>query len=271
MRKTITYLLNVPLLTALKQHICLLSSTRTLQEAVTFNLTNPTQSEYYYSLYMKILQLCIEMKAEIQGRLIHSHIITNGFHSDLNLSTKLIIFYVKLGDVANARKVFDKMPERSVVSWTAQISGYAQCGFYQEALLMFLEMRRAGVNANQFTYGSLLRACTGLRCLERGMQIQGCVQKSRVVGNLFVQSALIDLHSKCGKMEDASYLFGMMPERDVVSWNAMIGGYAVQGFADASFQMFRAMMREGLATFVDTLESVILHMLCPYFQEKKFI
>ncbi|KAF2317680.1 hypothetical protein GH714_039554 [Hevea brasiliensis] len=145
------------------------------------------------------------MKDFKRGPLVHSYIIRNGFDSNVNLSTKLVIFYAKRGDTVSARKVFDRMPARSVVSWTAQISGYTQNG---------------------------------------GMQIQGCIQKSRFLGNLFVQSALIDLHSKCGNMEHACYLFGTMSERDVVSWNAMIGGYAVQGFADDSFRMFHSMMGE---------------------------
>jgi pentatricopeptide repeat protein len=51
-------------------------------------------------------------------------------------------------------------------------------------------------------------------------------------------------------MEDASYLFGMMEERDVVSWNAIIGAYAVQGFSGDSFRMFRSMMQEGITIFI---------------------
>ena len=69
------------------------------------------------------------------------------------------------------------------------------------------------------------------------MQRQGGIQKSRFVGYLFVQSTLVDLHSKCGNMEDAYYLFETMSKRDGVSWNSMIGGYAAQGFTNNSFQM----------------------------------
>ncbi|XP_034915684.1 pentatricopeptide repeat-containing protein At3g20730 [Populus alba] len=220
-----------------------------------FNASNPSQLDY--SSYMKSLQLCIETKAKKPGHLIHNQILTNGFASNLHLSTKLIILYSKLGDTVSARKVFDRMPERTVVSWSAQISGYSQNGCYQDALLVFLDMLRAGFKANQFTYGSVLRACTGLRCLQRGMQIQGCLEKSRFASNLIVQSALLDLHSKCGKMEDACYLFGMMEERDVVSWNAIIGGYAVQGFSGDSFRMFRSMMQEGMNPDLFTFGSVL--------------
>ncbi|KAK2972030.1 hypothetical protein RJ640_005050 [Escallonia rubra] len=137
------------------------------------------------------------------------------------------------------------MPERSIVSWTALLSGYSQNGYSEKALMVFSEMHRAGVRANQFTYGSALRACTSMMCLDGGKQIQGCIQKGRFCDNVFVLSALVDLHSKCGKMKDACYIFDVMPERDVVSWNAMIGGYAVQKFGNDAFIMFRSMLREG--------------------------
>ncbi|KAK9290459.1 hypothetical protein L1049_008629 [Liquidambar formosana] len=226
-----------------------------LDHALKLTFSNPTHLDS--SLYSKILQLCIDTKAQKEGHLIHNQLITYGFASNLYLNTKLIIFYVKLGDVVSARKVFDRMPDRSVVSWTAMVSGYSQNGLSDKALMVFSAMHRAGVKANQFTYGSALRACTRMGCLERGLQIQGCIQKGRFFVNLFVQSALVDLHSKCGEMGDAFYLFEMIPERDVVSWNAMIGGYAAQGFADDSFRMFRSMLREGMVPDFFTLGNVL--------------
>ncbi|CAL5390110.1 unnamed protein product [Camellia sinensis] len=159
--------------------------------------------------------------------------------------------------MVNSRKVFDRMSERSLVTWTALVSGYSQNGYSEEALVVFSAMHRIGVKANQFTYGSTLRACTSMMCLDRGNQIQGCIQKSRLVKNLFVQSALVDLHSKCGKLEDACYIFESMPERDVVSWNAMIGGNVVQGFADDALRLFRSMLRAGTIPDSFTLGSIM--------------
>lgn len=197
------------------------------------------------TVYTKILKLCATREASKYGLLVHGRIITNGLAPNLPLNTALIIFYSKLLNMEVAHKVFDVMPERNVVSWTAIISGYCQEGCYRKALLMFMEMHRAGVRANQFTYGSTLRACTSLSCLSAGMQVQGCIEKGRFLGNLFVQSALIDFHSKCAEMADARKLFQMMPLRDLVTWNAMIGGYAVQGFPKDSLRLFQLMMREG--------------------------
>ncbi|XP_077243719.1 pentatricopeptide repeat-containing protein At3g20730-like [Tasmannia lanceolata] len=197
------------------------------------------------SIYSSILQLCIDSNAEREGRIVHDHLRRNGFVSDLHLNTKLIVFYGKAGDVVAARQVFDEMPERSIVSWTALISGYSRHGYSEEALQVFVSMRQSGCKPNQFTYGSVLRACTSMMCIDRGEQIQGCIVKGEFSDNLFVQSALVDLHSKCGKIEDARFLFDGMSQRDVVSWNAVIGGYAVKGLGGDAFEMFHSMLRDG--------------------------
>lgn len=177
--------------------------------------------------------------------MVQAHMTTSGYASSLHLNTKLLIFYSVVKDMAAARRVFDGMPERNVVSWTAVISGNCRNGYCEDALLVFEKMHRAGVRANQFTYSSALRASTGMGSLRAGMQLQGCIEKGRFAGDLHVQSALIDLHSKCGKMEDAVRVFENMCRRDLVAWNAIIGGYAVQGLCDNSVLQFRLMMREG--------------------------
>ncbi|KAM1007765.1 hypothetical protein TB1_004311 [Malus domestica] len=102
------------------------------------------------------------------------------------------------------------MHDKNVVSWTGMIYGYVKGGCYDDGLMMLLGMRQAGLRANQFGNGSALRACTGLRCFEVGNQIQGCIAEVR----------------------------------DLVLWNAMIGDYAVQGFANDSLHMFHSMMKK---------------------------
>ncbi|KAL9227386.1 hypothetical protein vseg_003077 [Gypsophila vaccaria] len=118
-------------------------------------------------------------------------------------------------------------------------------------------MRSFGVKGNQFTYGSALAACTKLRCLRSGELVQACLQKSRFCGNVFVQSALVDLYSKCGGIDDARLVFQSMSERDLVCWNAMIGGYAVQGLAEGSFLMLRSMLQEGMTPDCYTFGSLL--------------
>ncbi|KAJ0984478.1 hypothetical protein J5N97_002834 [Dioscorea zingiberensis] len=126
------------------------------------------------------------------------------------------------------------------------ISGYSQNGHPSESLGMFVLMRKEGLRANQFTYGSVLRACRDLGCIRSGEQIHGCLVKSRFVEDLFVQSALLYLQLKCGSIGDARCLFGRMEHRDLVSWNSVIGGHAVRGLGYNAFELFRSMMRDGM-------------------------
>lgn len=242
--------------------------TRQLKQALKFSLSCP-DTLLDPSTYMSLLQFCIDKNAERQAHLIHAHIITNGYESNLHLSTKVIIFYAKVGDVVSARKAFDRMPERNVVSWTAMISGYAQNGYDENALLVFSAMLRSGVRANQFTYSSALRACARMRWLQGGRMIQGGIQKGRFVENLFVKSALLDLYAKCGWIEDAWILFERIERKDVVSWNAMIGGLAMQGFNDDSFWLFRSMMRQGIVPVgIEPFEFIHYYKIFNFFYAK---
>ncbi|KAI3675649.1 hypothetical protein L1987_85241 [Smallanthus sonchifolius] len=227
-----------------------------LDSAVNLALDHPVY--FHHPPYVKLLNLCIDKKAYNHARMVHQHLYTNGFNSNLHINTKLVILYSKAGDMKSARQVFDEMPERSVVSWTALLSGYARNGYDEEALKVFVGMRRAGVKANQFTYASSLSACTRLMFLSYGLQIQGCIYKGRFVDCAFVQCALIELHSKCGEIEDACYVFDMMSIKDLVSWNSMIGGLAVRGFSNDAILMFRLMFLDGMTPDNFTLASVLM-------------
>ncbi|KAL6515187.1 hypothetical protein OROHE_018819 [Orobanche hederae] len=233
-----------------------LRHSRKQRDAVSLTLSHDLESNHY-SVYSKILQLCADLKSRKSGHSIHSRIIACGIHSNTCLSTRLIIFYSKISEMETARKVFDRMSDRSVVTWTALISGYSHNADHDEALRVFSTMHGEGMKANQFTYGSALSACTHLWCLELGKQIQGCVHKCRFVDSLFVQSALLGLHSKCGKMEDACRVFRSMETRDLVSWNALIGGYVAQGLSNSAVLVFCSMLREGMLPDIFTFGSVL--------------
>ncbi|RID63126.1 hypothetical protein BRARA_E02152 [Brassica rapa] len=211
-----------------------------MMSACVENLTVSKPYLFDPSLYLNALKLCTYQTMEKQFVLIHGNSVTNGFISNLHLNNSLVNLYAKHGDVKHARKLFDRMPERDVVSWTAMISGYSGCGYHRSAFLLFKQMRREPIRANDFTYGSVLMSCKDLWCLKEGTQIHGCVEKGRFAGNLVVRSALLSLYPKFGKMEDACLLFDSVKERDLVSWNIMIDGYT----ADTSFGLFQLMLAE---------------------------
>jgi len=160
--------------------------------------------------YAYLLQECHNNMFLHQGKLIHAHMIHTGFKADVFLETKLVIMYTKCGSLADARRVLDKMTDRNVISWTALITAYSRHGSDKEALSLFYEMQRAGIDPNQFTFASVLPACANLRALEHGRKIHQDIIRSGFMSNVFVESSLIDMYGKCESLEDVHNVFDKM-------------------------------------------------------------
>lgn len=112
----------------------------------------------------------ISMYAKSGSVAIASEIVKHSTSSDLNLLsyTSLLKGYVKLGDLQSARQVFDSMEDRDVVAWTAMIVGYVQNGFKNDAISIFHQMVNNGPKPNNFTFASMLSACSNLATLDYG-------------------------------------------------------------------------------------------------------
>jgi len=212
--------------------------------------------------YAHLLHRCAYMKDIKEGTRMHAHIAKMGFHTNLLLANNLITMYVKCGNLMDARLVFDKMPKRNKVSWSAIISGYAENGFADEALALFYRMRVAGMKPNHFTFVSILQACTFLGALDLGMQVHAWAVKKELAGNVYLGGALLHLYANCGNIEDARKVFDRMYERNVVSWTAIIAGYAGQGCANESLDLFNQMRLVGVKPNYFTFPSVLRACTC---------
>eukprot|EP01018_Ginkgo_biloba_P004770 Gb_15968 [translate_table: standard] len=226
--------------------------------------------------FPSVLRACASLKGLKQGKQVHAHILKSGFRSDMVLGNSLIdlyvkcgtilcahkVFdemlernvvswtvmiegYVKVGDIKVARQVFEGMTERNVISWTAMIAGYAQYGYGEETLRLFYQMKQAGTNPDQLTFASVLRACACIAAITEGKQIHAHVIRSGFEWHVVLETALVDMYAKCGRIEDARQVFDAMPTRDVVSWNAMISGYGKHGRAKEGLQLFEQMQLAG--------------------------
>jgi len=120
--------------------------------------------------FSNLLHSCSNIK---ELRNLHANMVVCGFGLNAFLCAKLLNMYAKCGNLKDARQVFDKMPERDVVSWTAMIAGYAQNGCANEALTLFDQLPLEGIKPNSFTVVSALRACAQLGALQQGMCFHG--------------------------------------------------------------------------------------------------
>jgi pentatricopeptide repeat protein len=139
------------------------------------------------------------------------------------------------------------------------IFGHVKCGEGHKALQLFQKMQHEGVQPDPATYVGVLNACANVVALEEGRRTHERIIQSRCESNVFVKSSLVDMYAKCGSMEDACRVFNTMPAHDVVSWNAMIGGYAIHGHGKEALKQFEQMREEGVqpddTTFVCLLSA----------------
>eukprot|EP01018_Ginkgo_biloba_P010366 Gb_40888 [translate_table: standard] len=222
--------------------------------------------------YAALFQCCVNLHALAEGKKIHRRMIRTGLKPSIFAANHLVNMYAKCGRIVDARQVFEKMPDRNVFSWNTMIAGYVKCnnlkfarqlfdnmperdviswntmisayeqhGQGEEALKLFCQMQWAGTRPDHFTFTSILSACAGLAATEWSKQLHGYITRVGFVSNVFVGSALVDTHAKCGFIDDARQLFDEMPVRDVLSWNTMITGYAQCGNIEYARYLFGKM------------------------------
>ncbi|XP_030476324.1 pentatricopeptide repeat-containing protein At4g02750 [Syzygium oleosum] len=158
----------------------------------------------------------------------------------------MITCYAQSGNISQARSLFDEMPQRDCISWAAIIAGYAQTGHCEEALHQFVEMNRARERLNRSAFTCSLSACADIAALELGKQMHSRLVKAGYVSRWFVGNALLSMYCKCGSIEEAYDAFQDISDKDVVSWNTMIAGYARHGFGKEALVIFESMQAAGI-------------------------
>ncbi|XP_038899907.1 pentatricopeptide repeat-containing protein At3g09040, mitochondrial [Benincasa hispida] len=164
--------------------------------------------------------------------------------------------YVALDRLADARKLFTQMPNPNIVAWNVMISGHAKRGCAEEAISFFLELKRAGLKATRSTLGSVLSAIASLSMHNYGSMVHAQVIKEGLNDNVYVGSALVNMYAKCEKMDAAKQVFDSLSERNLILWNAMLGGFAQNGLAHEVMEFFSYMKRHGPQPDEFTLTSI---------------
>eukprot|EP01018_Ginkgo_biloba_P008632 Gb_28758 [translate_table: standard] len=207
--------------------------------------------------YASLLHGCLNKKALPEGKLVHAHIILTGFDAGIPLGTKVVTMYAQFGCLVDARQVLDEMPNRDVVSWTAMIAAYSRHSHDEEALTLFYQMQRTGIQPDQFTFASVLPACARLAALQYGKDMHEDIIRNGFQADVFVGSALVDMYLKCGRIEHARKVFDRMHEQNVVSWNAIIAGYGQNAHDEEALRLFYEMNQTGIQPDPFTFPSVL--------------
>jgi pentatricopeptide repeat protein len=196
------------------------------------------------------------------GEEIHAQIDAKGFlEHDMVMGNALVDMYVKCDMLGKAHKVLRKLPRRDVVTWSTLIGGYAHCGYGDAALRCFEQMRKEGISPNEVTYMCVLRACGSEGHLGLGKEIHGEIDDEPSLGkDMVIGTALVDMYAKCGMLDEARDVLAELPGRDVVSWNALLSGYAQMGCTKQVFELLHRIHGEGLT--LEPISFLILLTAC---------
>lgn len=157
---------------------------------------------------------------------------------------ELIFGLAQFGDTEDAIKMLSTMPNPNSSSWNSIITGYVNRNRTPEALDLFYKMHSENIDMDQFTFSSILSGVAGLSALTWGMLIHCCTIKFGLDASAVVGSALIDMYSKCGQVKNSESIFKSLPEKNLVTWNAMITGFAHNGNSSKVILFFEQLKME---------------------------
>ncbi|GMP94926.1 hypothetical protein CsSME_00044181 [Camellia sinensis var. sinensis] len=207
--------------------------------------------------FIGLFSSCSTSDAVAEGAQVHSHSIMLGLDSDVSVGNSIVNFYSKCGLIECALKAFESIYTPNAISWAGIISGFVHNGMEDRAVEQFCKMHKLFHKTDEFSSSSALKAVASWVAIEQGKPLHAHVIKSGFECTVYVGSALIDMYAKCGMVKDACKLFLKMHEKNVVSWNSMIMGYAQNGSFKEAMLLFQEMIDSGIlptsVTFVGVL------------------
>ncbi|KAJ0974122.1 hypothetical protein J5N97_016087 [Dioscorea zingiberensis] len=193
-----------------------------------------------------LLTACASIGVIQKGEQLHSFALKSGLSSDYIIEGSILDLYVKCANIEAAHEFFNMTDRTNVVLWNVMLVAYGQMGNLQQSFDLFYQMHFVGMQPNQYTYPSILRTCTYVGALDLGEQIHTLIIKTGFELNVYVSSVLIDMYSKCGRLTSAREILDRLSEEDVVSWTAMIAGYAQHEFFVEALRTFQEMHMCGI-------------------------
>lgn len=190
-----------------------------------------------------VIRACTQLGGADLGRILHGFVLKLGFDQDVYVGTSLTDFYSKQGDVDQARILFDGLEEKTTVSWTTIISGYVKNGKGDGALELFYQLGETEVLPDMYVISSVLSACSVLKFVKGGEQIHCYGIRRGLDSDPSVTNVLIDLYTKCSRVNKGRIIFDQMAVKNLVSWTTMISGYMQNSFDNEAMKLFSDMVK----------------------------
>ncbi|KAJ1377878.1 Tetratricopeptide-like helical domain superfamily [Sesbania bispinosa] len=194
----------------------------------------------------------------IHVKSIHAQIIIRNWASTEHfLAAKLVKAYSDLGFLTVARKVFDQCSHPETTLCNAMMVGLLNNHEFKEVCKLFKMMGSCDIEINSYTCIFALKACASLLDNAIGMEVVRTAVRKGFHLHPYVGSSMINFLVKSGNLDEARIVFDEMPERDVVCWNSIIGGYVQECFFKEALQMFFEMIGCGIRPSPVTMASLL--------------
>ncbi|CBI39605.3 unnamed protein product, partial [Vitis vinifera] len=201
--------------------------------------------------YPAVLKACSDAGVVAEGVQVHAHLVKHGLGGDGHILSSAIRMYASFGRLVEARRILDDkggevdavcMPDRK--------------GCFMEALEIFHQMQKEKIRPRKFVLPSVLSACANLGALDQGRWIHTYAKRNSIQLDGVLGTSLVDMYAKCGRIDLAWEVFEKMSNKEVSSWNAMIGGLAMHGRAEDAIDLFSKMdINPNEITFVGVLNA----------------
>ncbi|XP_047978299.1 putative pentatricopeptide repeat-containing protein At3g11460, mitochondrial [Salvia hispanica] len=180
------------------------------------------------------------------GSSLHCLVMKLGFISHHDVANCFLSMYSRCESIESSRRLFDEIPERSLITWNAMISGYSQNGLCAEVLDLFRDMQCSGFPPDEVTLVGVLSSCANLGEQRIGLEVEEMIKVRGFESNPFLRNSLISMYARCGNLVRARANFDAMAEKTLVSWTAIIGGYGMHGQGEVAVELFDQMIKEGI-------------------------
>ncbi|XP_028752057.1 putative pentatricopeptide repeat-containing protein At3g25060, mitochondrial [Neltuma alba] len=215
------------------------------------------------SIFTVALKACTRLLDLKIGKEIWSEAVDCGYGNDVFVECSALNMYAKCGKMDEAMELFKKMPRKDLVCWTTMISGFAQCGRAMEALDVYRKMQNEGMDGDGVVMLGLVQAIANLGDSRLGLSVHGYLIRQDIPMDVVIQTSLVDMYAKTGHLGLAFQVFSMMPNKNIISWAALISGLAQNGFAGNTLELLVEM--QGLGFKPDSVCLVSALLACSQF------
>lgn len=206
---------------------------------------------------ISILSACSKLGSVLLGKSTHAFSLRRGFEANLNVSNALLDFYCDCCQIYTSCKIFYKMDIRNMISWNTMICGFVGEGERKRAVSLVQQMQKEGMDLDMVTLICILSIYNEQESLSHGMIVHGYAIKSGFDFNVSLANALVSMYINCEDLVAGKLLFEVMPERNVISWNALITGYRLHDLQNEVMLLFNQMVKEGQKPNYVTLLNIL--------------